>query len=85
MDQSKFWKSVGKSGISYANKNRIPMEEILDDGSISFNTDVVLRKWQTDFSSLFSAKDTNCDQGNASGNTSSHVVMIPLTTIPINN
>ena len=33
------------------------MEVILENGSISFNIDDVLRKWQNDFSSLFSAKD----------------------------
>ena len=57
MDQSKFWKLLAKIGIIYANKNLIPMEVILENGSISFNIDDVLRKWQNDFSSLFSAKD----------------------------
>ena len=44
VDQTKFWKSFGKIGISYAKKNLIPMEIILDDGSISLNVNDVLHK-----------------------------------------
>ena len=39
-NQSEFWKSIDKVGIS-TNKN-IPMEVVLDDGSISSDTEIVL-------------------------------------------
>ena len=64
-----------------------PMEVTLDDSSVSFNIDDVLPKWQSDFSSLFTGKDTNLNLGNVSGNVSSHtsklLTRIP-TVIPIN-
>ena len=86
VDQSESWKSVGKIGISYANKNFIPMEVTLDDSSVSFNIDDVLPKWQSDFSSLFTGKDTDLDLGNVSGNTwvmlAATLAVILLTRIP---
>ena len=34
-DQSDFWKSIGKVGIGQYKGNNIPMEILLDDGSLS--------------------------------------------------
>ena len=53
VDQTQFWKSIGKIGVSCTNKKGIPMEVVLGDGSVSFNITDVLRKWQDEFSSLF--------------------------------
>lgn len=44
VDQSQFWKSIGKIGISYANKKSIPMEVLSDDGSVSTNLSDILGK-----------------------------------------
>ena len=77
VDQSKFWKSIGKIGISHANKNAIPMEVALDDGSVSFYINDVLRKWRNDFCSLFNGTprvtDTDIDSDNSTDNASSNM------------
>ena len=75
VDQSKFWKSFGKVGIGHANKNSIPMEVTLEDGSVSFNICDVLNKWRNDFSSLFSGngKVNDNELGNRNNNTSSDI------------
>ena len=60
---SEFWKSIGKVGIS-TNKH-IPMEVVLDDGSVSYDTKVVLDKWKTCFSVLYNHHaDTNDSSNN---------------------
>ena len=51
--QTQFWKSIEKIGINGASKQHIPMEVVLEDGSVSFNISDILNKWQADFSSLF--------------------------------
>ena len=61
-NQSEFWKSIGKVGIS-TNKN-IPMEVVLDDGSISYDTEVVLDKWKTCFSELYNHHTNTNDSSN---------------------
>ena len=53
VDQTQFWKSIGKIGINSTNRKHIPLEIVLEDGSISLNISDILNKWQTDFSSLF--------------------------------
>lgn len=55
-NQNEFWKTIGKVGIGV--KKNIPMEVVLDDGSISSNKHVVLNKWKNSFSELF---DSNGD------------------------
>ena len=75
VDQSKFWKSIGKVGISQTNKNTIPMEVALGDGSISVDVSDVLRKWRNDFHSLFngSGQVTDNELGTSDVNTSSNM------------
>ena len=46
-DNTEFWKSIGKVGISGIRK--IPMEVVLDDGSISYFQKDVLEKWKKIF------------------------------------
>ena len=52
VDQSRFWKSIGKIGVHNAKVDNIPMEVINQDGSTSTCTIDVLNKWKQDFSSL---------------------------------
>ena len=75
MDQSKFWKSIGKIGISQANKKAIPMEVTLDYGSISFNVSYVLSKWHNDFNSVLNGygQVTDNELGTSDENTSSNM------------
>ena len=54
VNQSQFWKSIGIIGVGYCKKNGIPMEVILDDGSVSKDVNEVLDKWNRDFCTLFS-------------------------------
>ena len=75
VDQSKFWKSIGKIDISLANKKTISMEVTLDDGSVSSYVSDVLSKWRNDFNSLFngSGQVTDNELGNSDENTSSNM------------
>jgi hypothetical protein len=62
VDQNKFWQSIGKIGVSYSGKNKIPEEVLLEDGSTSYCIQDVLDKWRSDFSSLFNYVNiTNTD------------------------
>jgi len=44
VDQSRFWKSIGRIGFGQSNTKKIPNQVILDDGSLSSDVDVVLSK-----------------------------------------
>ena len=74
VDQSQFWKSIGKIGISYANKKSIPMEVLSDDGSVSTNLSDILGKWQDDFRSLFTnaGQSRDVETGNANDDNLQH-------------
>ena len=63
IDHTRFWKSIGKTGVSNAKRNHIPCEIMTPDGSESQETDEVLNKWKSDFSHLL----------NCSANTESEV------------
>lgn len=58
-DPNLFWKSIGKIGVGSSKNNRIPMQVVRDDGSISDDVEVVLNKWKHDFSSLLNANITD--------------------------
>ena len=53
------------------------MEVALDDGSVSFDINDVLRKWRNDFCSLFNGTtrvtDTDIDSDNSNDNASSNM------------
>ena len=51
-DQQEFWKKIGKVGIGQERQKLIPLEVILEGGSISKSSDVVMNKWKTSFSDL---------------------------------
>ncbi len=57
-DQTEFWKSFGKIGISQTKVRSIPMEVLLDNGTLSNNVKDVLRKWEHDFSNLLNVSST---------------------------
>jgi hypothetical protein len=61
VDQSRFWKSIGRIGIGQSNTKKIPNEVILDDGSLSSDVDVVMSKWKLEFSSLFNNPKSDCN------------------------
>ena len=50
---NEFWKSIGKIGINNTKKRSIPMEVLLDDGSLTSNVKDVLSKWERDYSNLY--------------------------------
>ena len=55
-----FWKSIGRIGVGQAKTRRIPMEIVLEDGSISRDNTAMLDKWKHDFCSLL---NENADNG----------------------
>ena len=66
VDQTSFWKSIGKIGVNCSKNSGIPMEVVLPDGSISCDVQDVLARWKNDFSSLFRTSNAdissdNCD------------------------
>ena len=58
-NSSNFWKSIGKIGVAFQKKNKIPMEVLDDSGKINNDKDFVLNKWKTSFSNLYNASDQN--------------------------
>ena len=55
-----FWKSIGRIGVGQSKTRRIPMEIVLEDGSITRDNTAVLDKWKHDFCSLL---NVNADNG----------------------
>ena len=58
-DNTRFWKSIGKIGVSSAKRNLIPFEITNQDGTVSHNTQDVLNKWKFDFSNLLNCNSNN--------------------------
>ena len=56
VDQTTFWKSIGKIGVGQVKHRQIPMEVVLDNGDISNKIEDVLGKWKAEYSALFSNK-----------------------------
>ena len=52
VDQTRFWKSIGKIGVNSSKADTISTEVITQDGSTTTCTIDVLNKWKNDFSSL---------------------------------
>lgn len=57
-NDNQFWKTIGKTGIDSYRKKCIPMQIVLDDGSLSNDVKLVLNKWKTDFSSLLNSNSS---------------------------
>ncbi len=56
---NEFWKSIGKVGIVQDKRKCIPMEVVLDDGTVSNNLQTVMNKWKHDFSSLLNVNHSD--------------------------
>ncbi len=54
-DPRKFWQKVKSLGPNLQKKD-IPMEVVLDDGTVSHNLSDVLQKWKSDYETLFDDK-----------------------------
>ena len=54
-NHDQFWKRIGKIGIASERNNSIPMQVVLEDGSVSDDVKTVLLKWQNEFSALLNA------------------------------
>lgn len=54
-----FWRSIGKIGVAFQKKNKIPMEVIDDNGDIINDNDSVLLKWKNSFSDLYNTSTNN--------------------------
>ena len=51
-----FWRTIGRVGVGHSQNRRIPMEVLLENGSISNDTQSVLEKWKRDFTSLLNVQ-----------------------------
>ena len=50
-----FWKNIGKIGVGFQKKKKIPMEVLDDTGTVNIDTDFVLKKWKNSFLNLNNA------------------------------
>ena len=51
-DNDQFWKSIGRLGIGFERQNKIPMEIMKEDGSLSSKLHDVMAKWKDYFQRL---------------------------------
>ena len=58
VDQTSFWKSIGKIGVNGLSKT-IPIEIVKQDGSTSNSILEVLERWKHDFSKLFNCSNVD--------------------------
>ena len=58
-DNVEFWKAIGKVGVGQAQKRRIPMEVILEDGMVARDAASVLEILKRHFSSLLNCQEAN--------------------------
>ena len=56
---SEFWKTMGNVGISKHEHKSIPLEVILQDGSVSTNKEDVLQAWKSAFEQLLNTSETD--------------------------
>ena len=57
-----FWKSIGRVDVGEERKKRRPMEIITEDGLISQNIPLVLKKWRDSFCELLNPVDTDISE-----------------------
>ena len=69
-----FWKNISKIGVSNERQKSIPMEVVLEDGSICTDTDIILNTWTTAYENLL-----NCDDVvNLNDNMSNNILDVDL-------
>ena len=59
---NEFWKTIGRVGLGQSKSRKIPMEVVLEDGTISRDCKDVLEKWKHEFCSLLNAKPNDAQQ-----------------------
>ena len=59
-----FWKEIGRLGARNNTSQSIPMEVVLDDGSISNAPDAVLSKWADAYTGLLNPESCNNNNNN---------------------
>ncbi|CAG2193661.1 unnamed protein product [Mytilus edulis] len=73
-DPREFWKNIGKIGVGSERQKTIPMEVVLEDGSICSDTNIILNKWKTSYENLL-----NCDAvTNVNDNMSNNILNVDL-------
>ena len=55
-NNDQFWKSIGRLGIGFERQNKIPMEIMKEDGSLSSKLHDVMAKWKDYFQRLFNPR-----------------------------
>ena len=66
-DSKTFWRDIGRVGVADTRSKDIPMEAVLDDGTVTYDKSQVLEKWRQDFSSLYNdTSDIACVDGQIS-------------------
>lgn len=58
-NDTEFWKTIGRVGIAQSKDRCVPMEIVLEDGSIDTKLDNILHKWKTDFFALYNRASSN--------------------------
>ena len=53
---TEFWKTIGKIGVGNARNNKIPMEIVQQDGSVSNSFNQILDKWKSTFEKLYTSE-----------------------------
>ena len=63
-DPKSFWKKIGHISVGNERKQPVPEEVIYEDGSVSKDSNDVLKKWQNDFSNLLNVNSVTEDFNN---------------------
>ena len=56
-DPQTFWKTIGKVGVAFDKRKKIPMQIVGENGEIITDKNIVLNKWKNSFSDLFSQQN----------------------------
>ena len=68
-DPQTFWKTIGKVGVAFDKRKKIPMQIVGENGEIITDKNVVLNKWKNSFSDLFSQQNDTMLDSTGNGNT----------------
>lgn len=62
-NKKEFWKEIGKLGVAKERRAGIPMEVVMEDGSVSSDVNTVLTRWRDAFSTLLNVAPEASDRG----------------------
>ena len=54
-----FWTKIGRIGITNERKTTVPLEVLIDDGQVSTDHEIIMRKWKTDYEHLYNGNHDN--------------------------